>query len=26
VLSLPLWPGMSEAQVERLIAALRASV
>lgn len=26
VLSLPLWPGMSEAQVEQLIAALRASV
>lgn len=26
VLSLPLWPGMSEAQVEQLIAAVRASV
>ncbi|QPF73766.1 DegT/DnrJ/EryC1/StrS family aminotransferase [Roseateles sp. DAIF2] len=26
VLSLPLWPGMSEAQVDRVIAAVRASV
>lgn len=26
VLSLPLWPGMSEAQIERVIAAVRASV